>query len=122
METAKQRVMEQRRNITAYISEYGVRCLIRMATSPRNSEKERTRKIPQQWNGGSQERWIRPVAGEVKCNVDATIFKDQGCYGVGMCLRGVSRGVHLSKYIMVQKSPTTQRSISRRSKISDNMA
>jgi len=35
-----------------------------------------------------QEGWIRPVVGEVKCNVDATIFKEQDCYGIGMCLRG----------------------------------
>jgi ribonuclease HI len=34
-----------------------------------------------------QEGWIKPVFGEVKCNVDAAIFKEQGCYGVGMCLR-----------------------------------
>jgi len=24
----------------------------------------------------------------MKCNVDATIFQVQGCYGIGMCLRG----------------------------------
>jgi len=36
----------------------------------------------------SQEGWTRPVAREVTCNVDAVIFKDQGCYGVRMCLRG----------------------------------
>ena len=35
-----------------------------------------------------QEGWIRPVTGEVKCNVDATIFKDQDCYGVSVSLRG----------------------------------
>lgn len=28
------------------------------------------------------------LVGEVKCNVDTTIFKEQGCYGIGMCLRG----------------------------------
>jgi len=33
-------------------------------------------------------RWRKPALGGVKCNVDASIFKDQGCYGVGMCLRG----------------------------------
>jgi hypothetical protein len=32
-------------------------------------------------------RWEKPAPSEVKCNVDAAIFKDQGCYGVGMCLR-----------------------------------
>ncbi|AES97591.1 hypothetical protein MTR_5g056500 [Medicago truncatula] len=35
-----------------------------------------------------QEGWIRSLAAEVKCNVDATIFKDQGCYGIDMCLTG----------------------------------
>jgi ribonuclease HI len=29
----------------------------------------------------------KPARGKVKCNVDATIFKDEGCYGVNMCLR-----------------------------------
>jgi hypothetical protein len=38
-----------------------------------------------------QEGWIRPVVGEVKCNVDVAIFKKQDCYGVGMCLRGDRR-------------------------------
>ncbi|AES64716.1 hypothetical protein MTR_2g028970 [Medicago truncatula] len=31
---------------------------------------------------------ISLLVGEVKCNVDTTIFKEQGCYGIGMCLRG----------------------------------
>jgi len=35
-----------------------------------------------------REGWIRPLAGGVKCNVDVTIFKDQGCYGIGIFLRG----------------------------------
>ncbi|XP_024630834.1 uncharacterized protein [Medicago truncatula] len=26
-----------------------------------------------------QKEWTKPVVGEVKCNVDATIFKEQGC-------------------------------------------
>ncbi|GAU39798.1 hypothetical protein TSUD_219730 [Trifolium subterraneum] len=33
-------------------------------------------------------RWRKPGTGEVKCNVDAAIFKDHGCCGVGICLRG----------------------------------
>jgi len=37
-------------------------------------------------NNGIQ--WRKPALGEVKCNVDSAIFKDQRCYGVGMCLRG----------------------------------
>jgi hypothetical protein len=32
-------------------------------------------------------RWQKLAPGEVKCNVNATIFKDQECYGVGMCLK-----------------------------------
>jgi len=47
----------------------------------------------------SQEWWIRSVAREVKCNVDATIFKDQGGYGVGMCLRGEFIRAKTSWYI-----------------------
>jgi hypothetical protein len=27
--------------------------------------------------------------GEVKCNIDAAIFKEQGCYNVRICLRDV---------------------------------
>jgi hypothetical protein len=38
-------------------------------------------------NNTSTIRWEKPAPGEVKCNVDMAIFKDQGCYGVGMCLR-----------------------------------
>ncbi|PNX97978.1 60S ribosomal protein l23 [Trifolium pratense] len=33
-------------------------------------------------------RWRKPGTGEVKCKIDAAIFKDYGCYGVGICLRG----------------------------------
>jgi hypothetical protein len=29
---------------------------------------------------------MKPGRGEMKCNVDTVIFKEQGCYGVGMCL------------------------------------
>jgi hypothetical protein len=39
-------------------------------------------------NNNNVTRWRKPALGEVKCNVDAAIFKDQRCYGVGMCLRG----------------------------------
>jgi hypothetical protein len=38
----------------------------------------------------STHRWEKPGLSEVKCNVDAAIFKEQGCYGVGMCLRDVN--------------------------------
>jgi hypothetical protein len=24
----------------------------------------------------------------VKCNIDASMFKEQGCHGVGICLKG----------------------------------
>ncbi|MCI38791.1 60S ribosomal protein L23, partial [Trifolium medium] len=39
-------------------------------------------------SSSSMIRWRKPSAKEVKCNVDAAIFKDHGCYGVGICLRG----------------------------------
>jgi len=39
-------------------------------------------------NNTNVTRWRKPALGEVKCNVDAAIFKDQRCYDVGMCLRG----------------------------------
>jgi hypothetical protein len=31
--------------------------------------------------------WSKPVQGELKCNIDAAIFDQQRCYGVGMCIR-----------------------------------
>ncbi|GAU45278.1 hypothetical protein TSUD_100000 [Trifolium subterraneum] len=31
--------------------------------------------------------WTPPVQGMLKCNVDAAIFKEQNCFGAGMCLR-----------------------------------
>jgi hypothetical protein len=33
-------------------------------------------------------RWRKPNMGEVKCNIDTTIFKEQWCYDVIICLRG----------------------------------
>jgi len=97
MKTTKRQVVEWHRNTTVYLGAYDVWCLTSVAVGPRKSGKERTRRIPH--NGmtdHSQEGWIRPVAKEVKCNVDAVIFKDQRCYGVGMCLRG-ARKVHWSE-------------------------
>jgi len=31
--------------------------------------------------------WRKPALDEVKCNIDAAIFKDQRCYGIRMCMR-----------------------------------
>ena len=41
--------------------------------------------------------WIRSLVGEVKCNVDVGIFKDQGCYGIGMCSRANRKDFMASK-------------------------
>jgi len=38
-------------------------------------------------SSNNKARWRKPAFGEVKCNVDATIFKEQRSYGIGMCLR-----------------------------------
>jgi len=35
---------------------------------------------------------------QCKCNIDATLFSDQGCFGVGMCLRN-SRGYFITALI-----------------------
>lgn len=32
-------------------------------------------------------RWCKPVAEELNCNVDATIFEKLCGYGIGMCIR-----------------------------------
>jgi hypothetical protein len=31
--------------------------------------------------------WLPPSVEEVKCNVDAALFKENHCFGVGMCIR-----------------------------------
>lgn len=31
--------------------------------------------------------WLPPSVGEVKCNLDATLFKENHCFGVGTCIR-----------------------------------
>jgi len=31
--------------------------------------------------------WQPPIKGYVKCNIDAALFSDQQCFGVGMCIR-----------------------------------
>lgn len=33
-------------------------------------------------------QWQRPKVGTLKCNVDKTIFQEQGRYGIRMCIRG----------------------------------
>jgi len=35
--------------------------------------------------------WQPPDEEYIKCNIDAALLRDQGCFGVGMCLRN-SRG------------------------------
>ncbi|MCH89622.1 ribonuclease H protein, partial [Trifolium medium] len=37
--------------------------------------------------GGNVNKWCKPAAGELKCNVDATIFGQVTGYGIGMCIR-----------------------------------
>lgn len=32
-------------------------------------------------------RWRKPVAGGLKYNVDATVFKEDNKYGIGLCIR-----------------------------------
>lgn len=32
-------------------------------------------------------QWTVPTIGELKCNVDAAIFKDVNMFSVGMCIR-----------------------------------
>ena len=32
-------------------------------------------------------RWQPPIEWYVKCNIDAALFSDQQCFGVGMCIR-----------------------------------
>jgi len=43
-------------------------------------------------NNGSfkheQSRWRKPEERETKCNIDVAIFKEEGYYSIGMCLRG----------------------------------
>ena len=51
----------------------------------------RQQATPEDSNNNTQIRWLPPMEGEVKCNVDAALFKEQNCFGVGMCLRD-SRG------------------------------
>lgn len=34
-----------------------------------------------------QLRWQKPVAGTLKCNVDAAFFEQENEYGIGMCIR-----------------------------------
>lgn len=51
----------------------------------------RQQTTPEDSNNNIQIRWLSPMKGEVKCNVDAALFKEHNCFGVGMCLRD-SRG------------------------------
>jgi hypothetical protein len=37
----------------------------------------------------NHDNWSKPEVGEVKCNIDAAIFKEQGCYKISMCIRGL---------------------------------
>lgn len=34
----------------------------------------------------SVEVWRKPDREEFKCNVDATIFAEEGCYGIDICV------------------------------------
>ena len=50
-----------------------------------------TRKQPQiteqQRNDQLYVQWQPPTEGYVKCNIDAALFGDQQCFGIGMCIR-----------------------------------
>lgn len=50
-------------------------------------------------------RWHKPAAGEFKCNVDATIFKEQSCNGTSMCLQGDRGEFIVTKTISFQGLP-----------------
>jgi len=32
-------------------------------------------------------KWQPPVKGYLKCNLDAALFGDQQCFGIGICIR-----------------------------------
>ena len=52
--------------------------------------------------------WRKPILGEVKCNMDAANFKDQRCYGVGMCLRDLNGEYIAAKITWFQGIPQPQ--------------
>lgn len=43
--------------------------------------------------------WVKPVAGLLKCNVDAAFFTQEKACGVGMCLRNES-GIFIQARVM----------------------
>lgn len=43
--------------------------------------------VLQQGVNNNVERWTKPRDGELKCNVDAAVFSQEGRYGIGMCIR-----------------------------------
>jgi len=47
--------------------------------------------------------WSKPVQGELKCNIDAAIFDQQGCYGVGMCIQNEG---DLAKATIIRREAT----------------
>ncbi|GAU28961.1 hypothetical protein TSUD_153770 [Trifolium subterraneum] len=60
-----------------------------------------------QWSGAEtvaaagRGRWTPPEQGTYKCNVDAAIFKEQNCFGAGMCIRD-----HSGNFIRAQTTWT----------------
>lgn len=34
-----------------------------------------------------QQCWMKPMAGTLKCNIDAAIFEQDNTYGVGLCIQ-----------------------------------
>lgn len=50
-------------------------------------EEARKRKALQVSGSRSVEVWHKPDRGEFMCNVDVAIFAEEGCYGIGICVR-----------------------------------
>jgi len=61
-----------------------------------------------QKNNNNETMWRKPILGEVKCNMDAANFKDQRCYGVGMCLRDLNGEYIAAKITWFQGIPQPQ--------------
>ncbi|KAL6565896.1 hypothetical protein OROHE_004951 [Orobanche hederae] len=52
------------------------------------------------------ENWQKPVIGELKCNVDATIFAEDNKFGVGACVRDENGVFRSAKTMWFYGSPS----------------
>lgn len=43
--------------------------------------------------------WVPPPQGHIKCNIDATLFKDINSFGIGLCFRN-----HYGDFIVAKKA------------------